>query len=275
MSNDLRRISLVLSDVDGTLVTKQKDITDRTKEAVRSLKAAGIAFAVTSSRPPAGLASVVETLGITTPVAGFNGGMIVDQAGTILRQWVLPADTARDAIAYLRQAGVDVWAFHGNEWLVTNPDGGYVAHETHTLGYGPVVVTTFDPYLDGIHKIVGASDDSHALQTAESALIARFGDQAAISMSQIYYLDITHQSANKGNAVLALSEILLIPPDEIVTIGDGENDIFMFKASGLSIAMGNASSKVKQSADSVTASNDEEGWAEAVMTQILPRAAIK
>jgi len=275
MSSDLQRISLVLSDVDGTLVTKQKNITERTKEAVRSLKAAGIAFAVTSSRPPAGLASVVRELGITTPVAGFNGGMIVDQAGSTLRQWVLSTESARDTIAHLEQAGIDVWAFHGNEWLVTNPDGGYVAHETHTLGYGPVVVPNFDPYLEGIHKIVGSSADSQALQAAESALCARFGDQAAISMSQAYYLDITHRSANKGNAVLALSEILLIPPEEIVTIGDGENDIFMFKVSGFSIAMGNGSDKVKQSAESVTASNDAEGWAEAIMTQILPCAAIK
>src|SRR5882724_8357797 len=78
-------ISLLLSDIDGTLVTKDKRLTPATIDAVRKLGERGIAFAITSARPPRGLTHIIETLNITTPASGFNSGMIVDPSQHVLR----------------------------------------------------------------------------------------------------------------------------------------------------------------------------------------------
>ena len=87
--------------------------------------------------------------------------------------------------------------------------------------------------------------------------------------SQPYYLDVTHPDANKGFVVLRLSQMLGIPPDQIVTIGDMPNDISMFAKSGISIAMGQASKEVKKAATYTTKSSEEEGFANAVQHYVL------
>jgi len=116
------------------------------------------------------------------------------------------------------------------------------------------------------------SDDPHAIAAATSATQERFGDHLSVASSQPYYLDVTHPKANKGAVLLDLAARYAIKPEEIATIGDGPNDMLMFAKSGLSIAMGNAGSDVKQAASFVTTSNAEEGFANAVERYILPRA---
>jgi Cof subfamily protein (haloacid dehalogenase superfamily) len=267
-----RPIAMLLSDVDGTLVTRKKELTPRAIAAVRALGDAGIRFAITSSRPPAGLMHLIEPLGLTTPLAGFNGGLIVDKHDRELRKFPLGRDEARQAVEELDRRRIDIWVFHGNEWLVTNPDGAYVAHEQMTIRYAPRIVPDFSPYLGGVTKIVGSGTNPGLLIEASLTLQDMLGERASIALSQPYYLDITDTLANKGTAVLVNAEMLGISPDSIATIGDMENDVRMFEKSGFSIAMGNASPAVQARADVVTASNEEDGFALAVERFILPRA---
>ncbi len=93
--------------------------------------------------------------------------------------------------------------------------------------------------------------------------------QASVVRSQPYYLDVTHPLANKGDALSSLATLLKVPLAEVVAIGDGHNDVAMFERSGLSIAMGNASPEVQRAADFVTASNDEDGFAQAIERLVL------
>ena len=267
-----RPIALLLSDVDGTLVTRKKELTPSVIAAVRALGEAGIRFAITSSRPPAGLMHLIEPLGLTTPIAGFNGGLIVDKHDRELRKFPLGREEARQAIDELDRRKIDIWVFYGNEWLLTNPDGAYVAHEQMTIRYAPRVVSDFSPYLDGVTKIVGSGTDPGALIQASMALQNMLGDRASIALSQAYYLDITDKLANKGTAVTVHAEMLGITTDQIATIGDMENDVRMFEKSGFSVAMGNASPEVQARASVVTASNEENGFAQAVERFILPHA---
>jgi Cof subfamily protein (haloacid dehalogenase superfamily) len=271
----LARLRMLLSDVDGTLVTPQKVLTPRAILAAGALRRAGLAFAVTSSRPPAGLAAVARALDLTTPVAGFNGGMVVDRDGTILSKLTLAPEAAAAAIGLLEAWGIDVWVFQGNDWLVTRPDGAYVEHEARTIGYGPVVIDGFAGYEDGVTKIVGSSTDAPRLEAAGEAVRAALGGSVSASLSQSYYLDVTHPEAHKGTALLQMSRILGIPPSEIAAIGDMDNDVRMFEVAGFSVAMGNASPAVQARASAVTARNTEDGFALAVEELILPRAATR
>jgi hydroxymethylpyrimidine pyrophosphatase-like HAD family hydrolase len=120
-----------------------------------------------------------------------------------------------------------------------------------------------------VAKIVGVSDDPEAVSGGQAAARAQFGDRVSAASSQPYYLDVTHPEANKGGVVTFLSHRFDLPTDQIATIGDMPNDMLMFAPSGLSIAMGNASSEVQASADRVTSSNEDEGFAQAVDRFVL------
>ena len=263
-------IRLFLADVDGTLVTQDKVLTDRAIAAVGKLKQAGIRFAITSGRPPRGMSMLVEPLDLTTPIAGFNGGVFTRPDLSVIEQRTIPDDVTPSVIELLGTHGVDVWVYRGADWFVRDAQGPHVAREAWTVKFDPTLVASFASVSDGVAKIVGVSDDYDAVQRAVDAVRERFGDHVSAARSQPYYGDVTHPDANKGAVVRYLSRLYEIGLQEIATIGDQPNDVLMFAHVGLSIAMGNASPEVQRAARRVTTSNEDEGFANAVERFILP-----
>jgi Cof subfamily protein (haloacid dehalogenase superfamily) len=266
-------ISALLADVDGTLVTKEKVLTTRAIEAVGRLHERGIAFFITSGRPPLGMRMLVGPLGLKTPMAAFNGGMIVHPDLSIVDERLLPDDIVPDVIKTLLAHGLDVWIYRGTDWYVRSAQAPHVDREAATVQFPPTVVPTFDGVLNRVVKIVGVSDDLDSVARCEAAAQAQLGAHVSAARSQPYYLDVTHPTANKGTVIERLSQFLKVPLESIATIGDQPNDVLMFKPSGLSIAMGNASPEVQGQADYVTTSYEDEGFANAVERFVLPRAA--
>jgi Cof subfamily protein (haloacid dehalogenase superfamily) len=264
-----RKISLVLADVDGTLVTEDKVLTARARAAVRRLSDAGIGFAITSGRPPRGMAMLFDPLQLETPIAGFNGGLFVKRDLSIVEQKTLPADIAAKAIELIRGHGLDAWVYRGNDWLITKANAPHVDREAWTVKFQPTVVADFTGELGDAAKIVGISDDLDKVRRCEADAQTAFGERATASRSQPYYLDVTHKDANKGAVVAYLSAHLGVPNQEIATIGDQPNDVLMFKRSGFSIAMGNASEEVKAEASATTDSYNDEGFAKAMERFVL------
>jgi Cof subfamily protein (haloacid dehalogenase superfamily) len=260
----MSRIALVISDVDGTLVTHDKRLTDGARGAVQRLHESGIGFTITSSRPPVGLRFLIEPLGITLPIGPFNGSSIVDIKLKPIEQHLIPAPAARRSIELLDEFGVDVWLFSNEAWIIRRDDGKYVPHERDTIQFDPIFAKDFTPYLAGACKIVGASADAALVQRCEIAMQQALGTQATAIRSQSYYLDITPPGYDKGTFVEAMAKRSGVSTDAIATIGDMQNDLAMFKVSGLSIAMGNATDDVKRQASHVTTSNEDEGFAGAV-----------
>lgn len=266
------KISLVIADVDGTLVTEQKILTTRAQAAVQALRRGGIGFAITSGRPPRGMAMLVEPLALSTPMAGFNGGIFVKPDMTVVEEHVLAADTARRAVELIRGHGMDAWVYSGKEWFVHNAEAPHIAREQWTVKFPPSVVDDFGQALQRAVKIVGVSDDHDLVVRCEKDAQATLGTEASAARSQPYYLDVTHPSANKGIVVETLSKFLSVPAAEIATIGDMPNDVLMFRKSGLSIAMGNAGPEVQKEAQAVTDSYNDEGFAKAMERFILGQA---
>jgi Cof subfamily protein (haloacid dehalogenase superfamily) len=263
-------IKLLLADVDGTLVTPDKVLTDRAVDAVRRLGEAGILFAVTSGRPPRGMSMLIEPLNLTTPIAAFNGGILVNRDMSVIEQRVVPEDLVVPVAELNASFGLDTWVYRGADWYVPDPKGAHVARETATVRFEPTVMASLDGLTSDVTKLVGVSDDLDAVARASEAAHDRFGDHVAAARSQPYYLDVTHPDANKGAVAQYLARTYSIPTDSIATIGDMPNDVLMFAHSGLSIAMGNASLEVQRAARRVTTSNADEGFAAAVERFILP-----
>jgi Cof subfamily protein (haloacid dehalogenase superfamily) len=260
----MTRTALVVSDVDGTLVTKKKVLTDAAKGAVRRLKDAGIGFTIVSSRPTIGMRFLIEPLAITLPVGAFNGSSIVDPQLKPVEQHLIPVSAAKRSLDVLNEFGVDIWLFTNELWITRNPEGEYVRHEKLAIRTDPTIVSDFAPYLSSACKIVGASSDAALLQRCEAAMQKAVGTEATVVRSQSYYLDVTPPGHDKGTFVEAMAKRLGIPAGAVATIGDMQNDLAMFAKSGLSIAMGNATDDVRRRATNVTTTNENEGFAGAI-----------
>jgi Cof subfamily protein (haloacid dehalogenase superfamily) len=260
----MTRIALVVSDVDGTLLTKDKVLTDGAKAAVRRLHEAGIGFTIVSSRPTIGMTFLIEPLALSLPFGAFNGSSIVDPRLKPLEQHLVPASVVKRSLAVLEKFGTDIWLFSHDQWLIRDPNGEYVGLEQRAIRHAPTIVKDFAPHLENVSKIVGASSDPALLQRCEHAVHEAIGDEATAVRSQTFYLDITPPGYDKGTFVETMAKRLGISAADVATIGDMENDLPMFAKSGLSFAMGSAADEIKRHASHVTASNEEEGFAKAI-----------
>jgi Cof subfamily protein (haloacid dehalogenase superfamily) len=273
--NSAKPIRMVIADVDGTLVTQEKVLTERAAEAVLRLNEAGIQFSVTSGRPPRGMAMLIDPLKLTQPLAAFNGGVLIQpDLTTVVDQRFLPTAVPEKVIEAIESHGLGVWVYTDTGWFVRDANAPHVAREQWTVKFPPTVVKTFEGLLGRVAKIVGVSDDYDRVAKCEKDVQQAGGTHISAARSQPYYLDVTHPLANKGGVVLAMSKLLNIPAEEIATIGDMPNDVLMFKKSGVSIAMGNASSEVQASATYVTATNEQEGFARAIEEVVLNGRAV-
>jgi Cof subfamily protein (haloacid dehalogenase superfamily) len=277
-------IKLVLADVDGTLVTPEKILTTRAISRVKALADAGIAFAITSGRPPRGMQMFVEPLGLTTPLAAFNGGRLVHPDLSLVEQHVLTRNVVEPILELIETRQLDAWIYRDNNWFVRERHGPHVDREEWTVKFPPTVVRNFASQMDEVVKVVGVSDDLDAVARCEADILRQFSvdvhckkttperDQPSkvfAARSQPYYVDITHPRANKGEVVRVLAKMLKVERSEVATLGDMPNDISMFEKSGLSIAMGQSSDEVKRAATQVTASSEDEGFASAIERFVL------
>jgi Cof subfamily protein (haloacid dehalogenase superfamily) len=262
-------ISLVISDVDGTLVTPDKQITQASARAAQLLYQRGIGLTVVSSRPPIGLRMLVEPLSLQLPMGAFSGGAVVNPDLAVIEQHFVPAPAARRSADVLAAFGVDIWLFTPHGWLIRDPGGHYVPNERRTIRAEPLVVPDFSTHFAHAFKIVGSSRDFGRLAECETAVRNALGDQAFVARSQLYYLDITAPGRDKGTFLESLAKRVAVPPHAIAVLGDGENDLAMFRKAGMSIAMGNASDGVKAHATHTAAANTEDGFARAIEQYVI------
>jgi hypothetical protein len=213
---------------------------------------------------------LIGPLGLTTPIAGFNGGVLVNPDLSVIESRGLDGAIARRAVDLMLENGLDAWLYTADRWLVRDRSAPHVAREAWTVKFDAEVVTAFadDDFAHAV-KVVGISDDLEKVAVCETKVQDALGEDASAARSQPYYLDVTNANANKGEVVRTLATCLSISPTEIATIGDQPNDVLMFKRSGFSIAMGNASDEVKAQAAAVTASYNDEGFAKAMEAFIL------
>ena len=264
-------MTLIVCDVDGTLVDKDKQVTAPTIAAVKRLGDAGVGFTIISARPRSGLAPVADALALDTPMGAFNGGIVFRRDGTVLCHHTIEEAVARGAIELARDLPVDIWVFADDQWFASSDQGVHVPSERVSSDQEPVIRDDFADLLDRADKITFVSDEPAVLDTLYDAAMARFDGRATIVKSQAYYLDITATAANKGDGIAILAHAMGVPLDRTIAIGDQANDLAMFARAGRSIAMGNATDAVKARADDVTTGNDADGVAHAIDTLILGR----
>lgn len=264
-------IRLVVSDLDGTLVDKQKKLTTGTIAAVGRLREAGVGFTIISARPRSGMMPIADALAIDDVMGAFNGGTIFRRDGTVLEQHRIDPAVVRGVFDLVGDAAVDIWVFADDLWYASTETGHHVDSERVSSNQAPVIVADFAALYDRADKLTFVSDDPALLGALAERAAAAFGTRATVVQSQTYYLDVTALAANKGDGVSLLAEALGASLAQTAVLGDQGNDLAMFARAGLSIAMGQGPEAVRAKADFVTGANDADGVAQAIDSIILPR----
>lgn len=264
-------IRLLLCDVDGTLVRSDKSLGPPVVDAIARLRAAGVPVSIISARPMSGMLWIAERLNLAKPMAAFNGATIFGADGRATKADHLGEAQAARALALLAERRVETWVFADAHWYATTGDGEHAKRERGSAGIEPTVQAGLSGRIARVDKIVGVSDDHAMLAALEPDMVAAMAGKATVARSQLYYLDVTPLTGNKGDGVTAIAQACGVPLSEVAVIGDQRNDLAMFARAGLSIAMRQGPDDVRAAAQFVTTSNDEDGVAHAIDTIILPR----
>lgn len=266
----MRHIRLLVSDIDGTLVRTDKSLSDTVVTAIRRVAELGVPVSLISARPPSGVYWIAEKIGLKCVLGAFNGATIFRPDGTIISASHLSPEQVVNTLARLERPSVAPWLFADGQWFVTTREGSHVPHEIKAAGLEPTICTDFSRLRDRVDKIVGVSDDHDLLVEIEFEIRRDMAGSATVARSQPYYLDITALDGNKGDGLKALAAQFGTPLDAVAVLGDQNNDLPMFALAGLSVAMGQAPQNVREAADHVARSNDDDGVADAIERFVLP-----
>ncbi len=264
-------IAVVVSDVDGTLVTNDHTITAAVRGAVEAVVRRGKRFLLASARAPRGILFLYEELGVPVgPFVALNGALVAGADGRPMRRVLMPGDAAVAVLDLAVAHGLTPNALVDGQWMVTARDD-WVRQEERAVRYAATEVGDLRPVVTGgLEKILlmGAVD---RIARWEERFAARtdLSGQVQASRSNPWYVEVTAHGVSKCSAVLFLLDHLGIPPASMMAIGDGMNDRELLRAAGLGVAMGHASAEVKAAAAAVTGSNDEDGLASALWTWVL------
>ncbi|HEY8394592.1 MAG TPA: HAD family hydrolase [Thermaerobacter sp.] len=283
------RYRLLALDVDGTLLTSRGTITRRTKRAIRQALAAGIHVTLATGRVFPSARLLARALGLRTPLVVSDGAFIIDPGHgpggrpAVLHAHPMDGGLAREVTAFLTGAGLPV-VVHFADHLASSyrptwqqvvrslGRGGlwhYLAMRRFVRYLPPADLPRYVEVAPGAPAKISAIGDERRLRPVQQALLARFGGRLHVTHSASRSFDVLPAGVSKASGLQRLAALLGVHPEEIVAIGDNDNDREMLCFVGLGVAMGNAAEDVRRCARFVTRTNDEDGVAHVIERFLL------
>lgn len=264
---------LIALDMDGTLLTSEKKISDNTKKALKAAEAKGVKVVLASGRPLDGITRYLEELDLLKEddyTLSFNGGIVINnKTKDIITSTLIKGCDLKDIYRVSKELDINIHAFSVREGLITPKISQYTKHECdiNKINY---TIKDFNE-VDDDEDIVKVMmiDPQEKLDEAIKKLPKYLYDKYSVFKSAPFFLEFTNKEVDKGKGLKKLGEYLGIAQDEIIACGDAGNDLSMIKYAGLGVAMKNATDDVKSEADYITLSNDEEGIVHVVEKFIL------
>ena len=260
---------MVVSDMDGTLLTKDGILTEATEEAVRQVKEAGLMFVLATGRAIQGARKYEEQLHLSGPVITYNGAVIVNaEDDKVLFQQDLREEDSRRLLDLGSQCGTTMCIWSAQK-LYCNLDNERLKQYKEISGVEAEVIQDFEQVLrQGITKMVWY-DDADKVQDMIQKIQALPGTEVSCCTSKPTFLEIFSSKASKGEALKKVAQLYHISREEIMAIGDGANDSTMLEYAGLGVAMANAPQVTKAAAQYITSSSEEDGVPKALKKFIL------
>lgn len=262
------KYKVLVLDIDGTLRNSKKQITPKTKEAILKLQEDGVKIVVASGRPTYGVMPTARELKMEQYggyILSFNGGKIVNCAtGKTIYEKRLPLKYVSRLADFAKAFDSNMLSYDGEMVITNEADDPYVQIESRINGMRLKKVDDFGDYDEqDMNKCIIVSD-SEVLEDLEPRAQKVFGDKMNIYRSEPYFLEVMPSAIDKAYSLKKLLEELGYTKEEMVACGDGFNDVTMIRYAGMGVAMANAQDPVKEAADFITKSCDEDGVAYAI-----------
>uniref|UniRef100_A0A7C5Z7Z4 HAD family phosphatase n=1 Tax=Caldicellulosiruptor owensensis TaxID=55205 RepID=A0A7C5Z7Z4_9FIRM len=257
-------IKLVATDLDDTLLSKDLTVTEKNLKAIEFLKQNGIILILASGRPYPSVKKVAYELQNFYPMITYQGALVYDpENDQKLYGCEIQPEDAKQLVMLAKEEGIHVHIYIDNIWYVEviNEKTEYYKNLTKLE---PYKVENFIEFIDRPVTKVLFFDEHEKLKDLKERLPKEFSEKFNIMFSKPFFLEFTDINVSKGNALRFLSEYYGLKKEEVMAIGDGDNDISMIEYAGVGVAVGNATESLKNVADFVTRSCDESGFAEAI-----------
>ena len=256
---------IIALDIDGTLTDSRKEITSETKSRLISYQQSGGKIILASGRPTQGIIPYAEILELERfggYILAYNGGCAIDcKTGGVLFRSELPLSVIPEICDVIKDYPVGINTYEGDTIIVGNNINKYTELEAKINRMALRYVDNFSQYVNfPVTKCLLQGEPEHILRL-EKILSEKYAGKLGIFKSEPFFLEIVPEGVDKAKSIDRLIGSLGIKTEECIACGDGFNDISMIKYAGLGIAMSNASDTVKQAADYVTRSNDDDGIA--------------
>lgn len=259
---------IIFLDLDGTLTNDEKKITPKTKEALMDIQKRGHIVALASGRPTPGMGFIAKELELEKYggyVMSFNGGKIIDwKTKETVFENTLDRKYLPDLIRYARQNNLGLITYDNKQGLVATRVDPYVMLETVKINRIPAFLTDVVKYVDYNPNKCLYTVDPEISEYHEKRLAQKFGDVLSVYRSTDYFIEIVPKGIDKAASIKVLIDKLNIPHENTIACGDGFNDLSMIKYAAVGVAMENAVDAVKENADYITASNNDDGIAKVV-----------
>lgn len=261
-------IRAIASDMDGTMLRRDGTLSPLTLAVLKECTRRGIPFFPVSGRTRPTLWPLVTQIGAGTPCIGGNGAEIIGPDQAHLCRYYLPAATARRIVCYLENRDVYVQAYSGGCAYYTRA----MAREPELLRQNVIPITPVDSLRDFLDfdppKLLAIAQPERVAELLPE-VSAAFAGETDVTRSNPAFLEIVAAGVNKGNALKVLCESQGVNPEDLLAFGDGLNDISMLRFAGNGIAVSNADPAVREAADGICLSNEEDGPARYIAHHVL------
>jgi Cof subfamily protein (haloacid dehalogenase superfamily) len=259
------------TDMDDTLLRDDWTISERTVKAIQQARKQGVYVTIATGRMPASVSPYAKQLGIEVPVITYNGALVQEVlSGKVLYRKVIPIETVLNIINWLLPQDIHFQVYFKDQIFVEKMNDWSREYERATRV--PVVEANLCELLahekEGVEKIL-LFGEPEILQGWEEKIDLRYEGQVRTTKSKAYFLELIHPEVNKGAALSSLAERLGINQKEVLAVGDSLNDLEMIQYAGIGVAMGNGRQEVKEAANVVTSSNQDDGVAQAIEKYVL------
>jgi len=256
-------IKMIATDIDGTILKWGLDFTPKTKECIKNLKKSGVKVVLVTGRMHCAALPVAKELGLETPIISYQGGLIKDCNNITLYQKTLNSSYAKEIIKWARENNIHINLYIDDKLYVEN-DNNIV--KTYTDGkFIDYTVCSFDDLtIENVNKILAIDLENPDIVTNWVEELRQKYPDLYIVKSTPYFCEIGCNEAKKSLGVEYLCNIWGIKRDEVLTIGDQNNDIDLVKAGGIGVAMGNGTPELKECADFITDTVENDGFVKAI-----------
>ena len=260
---------LVAVDLDGTLFNNERHVSARNRQAIEDVLSSGRILTIATGRPLQGVSDIIDMVGADMPFIIYNGAMVItSKTKRVLYESMLSGDLAAEVARLGERLGATVFVYRNGELYVSEINqmvSGYMS----AFKIAPIVPDDLlQIAAQGATKVL-FRDTPERISKFQEAARPHFEGRLNFFMSQPNILEFVNLNASKGAAMRIIGERYNIAQSEMFAIGDSYNDASMLRYAGLGVAMGNAPAEIKDIADAVTLTNEEDGVAEAIYRYIL------